>query len=295
MTDDAGQMDEAPGWESPEGELQPAASETLIVDVGGFEGPLDLLLALARTHKIDISQISILALVDQYLAYIAEAQRLKLEIAADYLVMAAWLTFLKSRLILPREPTNDETPSAEEMAQRLAFRLMRLDAMRRAIAELMTRKRLGQDVFQRGMPEERSKVTDVRWTAEIYDLLKAYAELRRRTAKVVHVVKARRVWSIEKARRQLEALVGETVSGGDWVQLEMCLRTYLTPQTLAEDEDKTALASSFGATLEMAREGLIELRQDAPFEPIYMRKCEAGAAWERLDQRIDPHRGGAAP
>lgn len=283
MIEDAGQMDGTSGWESPDGEHQPAASEALIVDVAGFEGPLDLLLALARTHKIDISQISILALVDQYLAYIAEAQRLKLEVAADYLVMAAWLTFLKSRLILPREQSTDDMPSAEEMAQRLAFRLMRLEAMRRAIAELMTRKRLGRDVFQRGMPEQASTVTDVRWTAEIYDLLKAYSELRRRTAKVVHVVKARRVWSIEKARRQLETLVGETV--GDWVELDACLRTYLTPETLAEDEDRTALASSFGATLEMAREGLIQLRQDAPFEPIFVRKCEADAAWERLDGR----------
>ena len=289
MIEDAGQTDDAPGWESPDGELQPAASEALIVDVAGFEGPLDLLLALARTHKIDISQISILALVDQYLAYISEAQRLKLEIAADYLVMAAWLTFLKSRLILPREPESDDAPSAEEMAQRLAFRLMRLEAIRRVIAELMTRKRLGQDVFQRGMPEERATVTDVRWTAEIYDLLKAYSELRRRTAKVVHVVKARRVWSVEKARRRLEVLVGETI--GDWVGLDACLKSFLTTETLAEDEDKTALASSFGATLEMAREGLIELRQEAPFEPIYMRKCEAGAAWERLDGRQD----GATP
>lgn len=281
MIDDAAEQGDALAWESPEGELKPAQSEALIVDVAGFEGPLDLLLALARTHKIDIAQISILALVDQYLAYISEAQRLKLEIAADYLVMAAWLTFLKSRLILPREPETDDTPSAEEMAQRLQFRLMRLEAMRRAIAELMTRKRLGQDVFQRGMPEERSTVTDVRWTAEIYDLLKAYGELRRRTAKVVHVVKARRVWSIERARKRLETLVGESV--GDWVELDRYLETYLGTGELAEDEDKTALASSFGATLEMAREGLVELRQDAPFSPIYMRKCEAGAAWQRID------------
>lgn len=282
MIDDVEQQGEAPGWESPDGELAPASSEALIVDVAGFEGPLDLLLALARTHKIDISQISILALVDQYLAYISEAQRLKLEIAADYLVMAAWLTFLKSRLILPREQEADDTPSAEELAQRLQFRLMRLEAMRQAIADLMTRKRLGQDVFQRGMPETPSKTTDVRWTAEIYDLLKAYGELRRRTAKVVHVVKARRVWSVEKARRRLETLVGETI--GNWVDLDEYLKTYLGTVELAEDEDRTALASSFGATLEMAREGLVELRQDEPFSPIYMRKCEAGAAWQRIDR-----------
>src|SRR5690606_32498165 len=228
--------------------------EALIVDVAGFEGPLDLLLALARTHKVDIAKISILALVDQYLAYISEAQRLKIEIAADYLVMAAWLTFLKSRLILPREKEADDAPSADEMAQRLAFRLMRLDAMRRAIAELMTRKRLGRDVFQRGMPEQVSTVSEVRWTAEIYDLLKAYSDLRRRTVKVTHVVKARRVWSIKQARQKLEGLVGQAI--GDWVELDQCLRSYLG----TGEEEKTVVASSFGATLEMAREGMIELR-----------------------------------
>ena len=269
--------DGAGGWEVPDRDLAPAASEALIVDVDGFEGPLDLLLALARTHKVDIARISILALVDQYLAYIAEAQRLKIEIAADYLVMAAWLTFLKSRLILPREDETGDEPTAEEMAQRLAFRLMRLEAMRQAIAELMTRKRLGRDVFQRGMPERAETVSEVRWTAEIYDLLKAYSELRRRTIKLAHVVKARRVWSIKQARARLESLIGQRI--GDWVELDECLRTYLG----AEDEDRTALASSFGATLEMAREGLIQLRQDAPFSPIYMRRCEADAEWQRLD------------
>lgn len=282
MTDETGQIaDGDPGWEAPDHDLAPAASEALIVDVAGFEGPLDLLLALARTHKVDISKISILGLVDQYLAYIAEAQRLKIEIAADYLVMAAWLTFLKSRLILPREKETGDEPTADEMAQRLAFRLMRLEAMRRAIGELMTRKRLGRDVFQRGMPEQVETVSEVRWTAEIYDLLKAYAELRRRTVKVTHVVKARRVWSIKQARTRLESLVGQVI--GDWVELDACLKTYLA----TEEEDKTVLASSFGATLEMAREGVIELRQDAPFSPIYMRRREAGAEWQRLDVDFD--------
>jgi len=282
MIEDTGQVvDGDPGWEAPNSDLAPAASEALIVDVAGFEGPLDLLLALARTHKVDISKISILALVDQYLAYITEVQRLKIEIAADYLVMAAWLTFLKSRLILPREKEADDAPSADEMAQRLAFRLMRLDAMRRAIAELMTRKRLGRDVFQRGMPEQVSTVSEVRWTAEIYDLLKAYSDLRRRTVKVTHVVKARRVWSIKQARQKLEGLVGQAI--GDWVELDQCLRSYLG----TEEEEKTVVASSFGATLEMAREGMIELRQDEPFSPIYMRRREAGAEWQRLEVAFD--------
>jgi segregation and condensation protein A len=166
------------------------------------------------------------------------------------------------------------------MALKLQFRLMRLEAMRRAIGELMTRKRLDRDVFQRGMPEQAETVSEVRWTAEIYDLLKAYSELRRRTVKVTHVVRARRVWSIKQARNRLESLVGQSI--GDWVELETCLRTYLGEV----EEDKTVLASSFGATLEMAREGMIQLRQDAPFSPIYMRKCEDGAQWQRLDVRV---------
>jgi segregation and condensation protein A len=259
-----------------EPELAPAPADALIVDVAGFEGPLDLLLALARTHKVDIAKISILALVEQYLAYITEAQRLRIEIAADYLVMAAWLAYLKSRLILPRDEKVGDEPTAEEMAQRLAFRLMRLDAMRNAIAELMTRKRLGRDVFPRGAPEGTKSVTETQWTAEIYDLLKAYSEIRRRTMKVTHVVKARAVWSIKDARNRLERLVGETP--GDWFDLDYFLKRYLAPA----DQSRTVLASSFGASLEMAREGLIELRQDAPYAPIYMRKCEAGAVWQRL-------------
>ena len=261
-------------WEAPSGELAPAPSEALVVDVAGFEGPLDLLLALARTQKVDIAKISIVSLVDQYLVFIAEAQKLKLEIAADYLVMAAWLTFLKSRLILPREETKEGEPSAEEMAQRLAFRLMRLEAMRKAMAELMTRKRLGRDVFQRGMPEGVKTIRETEWTAEIYDLLKAYADQRRRTVKVVHVVKARKVWSIKEARSRLERLVGESV--GSWVQLDLFLERFMP---YGEDE-RTVLASSFGASLEMAREGLVELRQEGPFAPIYMRRRETGARWE---------------
>lgn len=261
-------------WQAPEGELAPTAAETLIVDVAGFEGPLDLLLALARTQKVDIAKISILALVEQYLAYIAEAQKLKLEIAADYLVMAAWLALLKSRLILPREETKEGEPSAEELAQRLAFRLMRLEAMRKAIAELMTRKRLGRDVFARGMPENMRTIRDTEWTAEIYDLLKAYADQRRRTIKVGHVVRARKVWSIKDARVRLERLLGPDAA--DWKQLDFFLKQYL-PQG---EESRTAIASSFGATLELAREGRVELRQDAAFAPIYMRRKEAGAQWE---------------
>jgi segregation and condensation protein A len=263
-------------WEAPSFENMPAPGEAFVVDIDGFEGPLDLLLALARTQKVDLAKVSILALVEQYLGFIADAQQLKLEIAADYLVMAAWLAYLKSRLLLPKDKDDADTTSAEELAQRLAFRLMRLEAMREKVATLLTRRRLDRDVFARGQPEHVQVTRDTTYTATVYDLLKAYAEQRRRTVRVVHVVKARRVWSIQEARRRLEMLVGATA--GDWAQLDLFLEQYLPKG----EEERTALASSFGATLEMAREGLIELRQDEPFAPIYMRKREAGAVWEKI-------------
>lgn len=263
-------------WEAPSLEDLPARADAFVVDVAGFEGPLDLLLALARTHKVDIAKVSILALVEQYLEFINEAQKLKIEIAADYLVMAAWLAYLKSRLLLPRDKEDPDTTSAEELAQRLAFRLMRLDAMRNAAAQLMTRQRLGRDVFARGAPEFVKTTRDTTYTAEVYDLLKAYAEQRKRTVRLVHVIKARRVWSIKEARTRLEKLIGK--SAGDWTQLDLFLQQYLPKG----EEERSALASSFGATLEMAREGLVEIRQDEPFSPIYMRRKNPGAAWERV-------------
>ncbi len=266
-------------WDLPDAEDAPSASEAFIVDVDGFEGPLDLLLALARTQKVDLALVSVLALVEQYLTFINEAQRLKLEIAGDYLVMAAWLAFLKSRLLLPKEKIEPGEQSAEEMAQKLAFRLARLESMRNAMAQLMTRKRLGRDVFARGMPEGVKTVRDTEWTAQIYDLLKAYADQRRRTVKVSHVIKARRVWSIKEARSRLEKLVGE--STGSWTQLDLFLNHYL-PQTEVAEDVKTVIASSFGATLEMAREGVLELQQEAPFAPLYVRRREDGSTWQRI-------------
>ena len=266
-----------PEWAAPSGEDAPTESEALVVDVAGFSGPLDLLLALARTQKVDLAQISVLALVEQYLEYVEEARRTKLELAADYLVMAAWLAFLKSRLLLPKENEDEGEISAEEMAQRLAFRLKRLEAMQQAMAQLMTRNRLGQDVFERGQPELVKTHRETQWTAEIYDLLKAYAIQRSRGIENRHVVKARKVWSIKDARQRLQTLVGQE-NAGSWVQLEMFLEHYL-PEG---EEARSARASSFGATLEMAREGLVQLRQEAPFEPIYMRRCQEGAEWERI-------------
>lgn len=270
-------------WEEPAVDARIDDEDALIVDVAGYEGPLDLLLALARTQKVDLSKISVLALADQYLGFIGEAQKLRLELAADYLVMAAWLTFLKSRLLLPRETPQGEETSAEELARRLSFRLMRLDAMREAGAQLMTRMRLGRDVFPRGMPEGTRTIRETEFTATIYDLLHAYADQRRRTIKVGHVVKVRAVWSIKDARVRLERMLGETPSRGDWMAFERCMLA------LAQEHEngKTVVASSFGATLELAREGHIELRQEGPFEPIYMRPRKTDAAepdieWRRL-------------
>ncbi len=279
MSADAEQTPETQStWEEAPIVDAPDAEDALIVDVQGYEGPLDLLLALARTQKVDLSKISVLALADQYLGFIAEAQKVRLELAADYLVMAAWLAFLKSRLLLPREETKPEELSGEEMARRLSFRLMRLNAMREAAAQLMNRMRLGRDVFARGMPEGTKTIRETQHTASVYDLLHAYADQRRRTIKVGHVIKARPVWSIKDARERLERLLGDVYSSTDWVAFERYLEQILH----TDADDKTVLASSFGATLEMAREGRIEIRQDGPFAPIYMRPRQPGAEWQRI-------------
>jgi segregation and condensation protein A len=261
-------------WEAAEDAI--AADDALVVSLDGFEGPLDVLLALARTQKVDLAKISVLALADQYLEFIMQARKLRLELAADYLVMAAWLAYLKSRLLLPREAGAEDQPTGEELAARLAFRLKRLEAMRNASAQLMTRKRLGRDVFARGMPEGVRTIRVRQYTALIYDLLKAYGEQRRRTAKRVHVIPRRTVWSIKEARERLETLVGGYT--GQWVQFEKFLEQYVAIPDVA----RTALASSFSAALEMAREGRVELSQAEPFAPIYMRRRENGAEWQRV-------------
>lgn len=263
-------------WDGPE-RLDEASDDDglLTVDVGGFEGPLDLLLALARTQKVDLASISVLSLAEQYLKFIEQSQRLRLEVAAEYLVMAAWLAYLKSKLLLPKEDKDGDVASAEEMAQRLAFRLMRLEAMRNAAATLMTRPRLGRDVFARGTSEKVKVVRDRRWSAEIVDLLQAYAAARQKTSTVTHTVRARKVWSIKDARMHLQKLIGRAVPG-QWSDFDGFLLQYLPDS----EEARTVRASSFGATLEMAREGFVELRQDGPFAPIYMRRSE-GPDWER--------------
>lgn len=236
---------------------------SLVVDVAGFEGPLDLLLHLARNQKVDLARISILALAEQYLAFIEKVRALRLELAADYLVMAAWLAFLKSKLLIPKQP-GEEGESGEELAAVLQFRLKRLEAMRDASARLVNRNRLGRDVFARGMPEMVIVEKRNSFSASLYDLLTAYAQQRQRQA-INNVTIARRaVWSLKDAREVLARLVG---SVGDWTALDSFLIEYLA----APEEKRTAMASSFAATLEMVREGKLEVRQDQVFAPIYLR------------------------
>lgn len=266
MSDAPEERDDLSDWEQAEGDGYAAsAAETLVVDVEGFEGPLDLLLALARTQKVDLARISVLALAQQYLDFIAEARRLRLEIAADYLVMAAWLAFLKSKLLLPAEQDTEGEPSGEELAQLLAFRLKRLDAMREAAAQLMRRKRLGRDVFARGMPEPLRITRKSTYEANLYDLLKAYAEQKQRTAVRIWQVHQRTVWSLQEARDKLERLLGMSC---DWVPLDKLLAEFLGGSELR----RTALASGFTATLEMTREGALEIRQAQMFAPLLVRR-----------------------
>jgi len=237
---------------------------SLMVDVEGFEGPLDLLLTLARQQKVDLAKISILALADQYLAFIEEARKMRLELAADYLVMAAWLAYLKSRLLLP-EQHPAEGLSAEEMANALALRLRRLEAIRKFAEQLMNRPQLGRDVFERGQPEPIAEIKHPQWSATLYDLLSAYASRRQIQSRSVVRVAKRTVWSLAEAREALERLVGQTM---DWSPLDQFLVAYLTdPATTA-----TVLASSFAAALEMIREGQLEAHQQGAFSPLYLRK-----------------------
>ncbi|ANG95722.1 MULTISPECIES: segregation and condensation protein A [Brucella] len=247
-----------------QGEAERAESEpSLLIDVQGFEGPLDLLLHLARNQRVDLSRISVLALAEQYLGFVEQAQALRLELAADYLVMAAWLAYLKSRLLIPKQQ-DDDGATGEELVASLQFRLKRLEAMRDASAKLVNRNRLGRDVFARGMPELVVVDRSSQFAASLYDLLTAYTSQRQRQA-VSHVqIEKRAVWSLREARVALVRLMGVS---GDWVSLDRFLIDY----TLSPQERASALASSFAASLELVREGKLEVRQNAPFAPIYMR------------------------
>ena len=239
----------------------------LVVDVEGFEGPLDVLLMLARTQKVDLAKISILALADQYLAFIEAARRLRLELAADYLVMAAWLAYLKSRLLLP-DTHAQEGQTAEDMANALALRLKRLEAIRDVAERLFGRPQLDRDVFSRGAPEPIAHVKRAQWTATLYDLLSAYTAQRQlRALSHLHFAK-RAVWSLAEAREVLERLIGQS---SDWSRLDR----YLIAHVVEPELTATVFASSFASALELVREGHAEIHQHEAFAPIYMRKRAA--------------------
>jgi segregation and condensation protein A len=250
-------------WGDPERSKPDTDEAALVIDVAGFEGPLDLLLYLARNQKVDLTRISVLALAEQYLEFVESARRVRLELAADYLVMAAWLAYLKSRLLIP-QPAKDDGPSGEELAATLAFRLRRLEAIREAAGRLVNRDRLGRDFFARGAPEIIAEESNSEYSANLYDLLSAYASLRQRNAVTNVTIARRRVWSLAEARLMLARLVGEL---NEWTALDRFLLRYLADP----DERATVVASSFAATLELVREGRIEVRQDGAFGAIYMR------------------------
>ena len=249
----------------------PAADHrSLHLELDGWEGPLDLLLDLARRQKVDLRKISILGLVDQYLIYIEQAEALRLELAADYLVMAAWLAYLMSALLLPREEQED--PSPEELALRLQLRLQRLGAMREAAARLMARDRLGRDVFRRGAPEGLRVDRRNAWTCEWFDLVQAYGQVKARTVPVVHMVRDRAVMTLESALSRVSAMLGVSL---DWIDLRDFLPAAATGEWADPRLRRSALASSFVAALELARLGKAELAQDAVFGPLRLRGIRA--------------------
>ena len=236
-------------------------SDELTLSLDGWEGPLDLLLNLARAQKVDLAQISILQLVEQYLSYLSDARALKLEIAADYLVMAAWLAYLKSCLLLPKD--YEAEPSPDELAWRLQMRLQRLDAMREAGARLLGRDRVGRDVFLRSAPEGLRLIRKAAWQVRDFDLFAAYGAVRARSAPALHVVHARSVMTLDEAIERVGKMIGTAL---DWTFLESFL-----PSTQDLQFRRSALASSFLAALELARRGKLDIQQDAPFAPIMLK------------------------
>ncbi len=236
----------------------------LVLHLDGFEGPIDLLLSLARDQKVDLTRISILALAEQYVAYIQEARHLKLEVAAEYIVMAAWLAYLKSRLLLPTPAEVEDEPSGEEMAAALRFQLQRLDAMRDAATRLMARPRLGVEVFPRGEPEGLALTHNTVYEASLYDLLSAYGAIKRRGRPPHLRIEASVAWSIERALARLKEILPVAP---DWSPL-----ADLLPPVADEFDRRSALAATFGATLELAKSGSILLRQEAAFRAIYLRR-----------------------
>lgn len=243
---------------------RPADTADFVVDIEGFEGPIDLLLVLARQQKVDLTQISILQLAEQYLEFIQHARAMRLELAADYLVMAAWLAYLKSRLLLPVQEDGDE-PSGEELAAALAFQLQRLEAMRDVGQKLFARDLLGRDVFGRGAPEVIAALEKPIFAVTFNDLLQAYADQRQRVPATGLHIPALELFSIEAAVKRLSAMIGTALT---WSTLEGFLPRGLSGELLT----RSALASTFAASLELAREGALDIRQAAPFAPIFVRR-----------------------
>jgi segregation and condensation protein A len=241
------------------------AAEALIVDVDGFEGPLDLLLTLSRTQKVDLMKISILHLAQQYLTFVEKAKQLRIELAADYLVMAAWLAFLKSRLLLPPDPS-EEGPSGEELAAHLAFQLERLQAMRDAAAQLMARDQMGRDFFRRGIPQEMEQFRKVTYTANLLDLMQAYSRLRTRDEFRPFVMDREDVFTMEQALERMRGLIGYA---GDWTDLSVYLPDNWSSNPMRR---RAATAATFAASLELAKAGKVEIRQSETFAPIQLRR-----------------------
>ncbi|WP_170788739.1 segregation and condensation protein A [Ruegeria lacuscaerulensis] len=240
-------------------------AEALIVDVDGFEGPLDVLLTLSRTQKVDLRRISVLALAQQYLTFVEKARALRIELAADYLVMAAWLAFLKSRLLLPPDP-DDEGPSGEELAAHLAFQLERLQAMRDAAARLMARDQLGRDFFKRGQGEDVTRIRTVTYSATLLDLMQGYARIRTRDEFRPFVMDRDAVFTMEQALERMRPLIG---FAGAWTDME----TYLPDGWDADPvRRRSATAATFAASLELVKEGHMEIKQSETFAPIHLRK-----------------------
>lgn len=254
-------MAEFDTFETSEPEVAPG--DGLVVDLEGYEGPIDMLLALARQQKVDLLHISILQLADQYVAFIAEARRLKLEVAADYLVMAAWLAYLKSRLLLP-EPEEDDEPSGPEMAEALAFQLRRLESMQLAGSKVMELPRLGRNVFPRGAPEGVSVTRIPVYDLSLYELLKAYGDQQKRGHVESLEIAPTDVYSVDDALERLERVVGHLP---DW----QTLMTFMPDDLKSGVVYRSAVASTFAASLELAKSGKLELRQSGTFGPIYLR------------------------
>lgn len=248
-----------------------AESEQLLLYLGSFDGPIDMLLGLARDQKVDLTKISILALATQYLEFVEKAQSLRLELAADYLVMAAWLAYLKSRLIIPQEEKKEAEPSAQDLADALQFQLRRLEAMRKAAEDLFRLPRLGYNIFARGEPEGLKIAYTPKYEMTLYDLLKGYGDIKQRQQNSVYKLNPVKLFSLEEAIERMENMLGKIPQA--WVSLFMFLPAGLTERIVK----RSAVASTFGGALEMAKRGLIQLQQEKNYAPIFIRRPGEGA------------------